>query len=204
MKPEHKKLNLGCGIRKLDDHWNVDRDAGCNPNEVIDLEQFPWPYEDDYFERVTADNVLNYLGQDPDKFGRILQEMYRVSAPGAEWYVRTPHPRADHAWDDYRQARIITPKTLIMLDQKRNFESVAKKTGEPVYGFELGVDVEIKEVTPLMNGYWNEQLSQGMVGQRELELKAVGMNNIIDGFIMFLTVHKPSRFQDWYRTQRKK
>lgn len=204
MKPEHKKLNLGCGFRKLDDHWNVDRDASCNPNEVVDLEQTPWPYEDDYFERITADNVLNYLGKDSESFERILQEMYRVSAPGAEWYVRLPHPRADQALDDYRQHRLITPKTLMMMDQKRNFESVAKKTGEPVYGFDLGIDAEVKEITPLINSYWNEQLTSGMIGQRELEIKATGMNNILDGFTMFLTIHKPQRFQDWFKTQKKK
>lgn len=204
MKPEHKKLNIGCGHRKIDDHWNIDRDPGCNPNEVIDLEQFPWPYEDDYFDRITADHVLNFLGKDAESFGKILQEMYRVSSPNAEWYVRNPHPRADHALDDYRQTRIITPRTLFMMDQKRNFESVAKKTGEPTHGFDLGIDLEIKDITPLINTYWNEQLSSGMVGQRELELKALGMNNIIDGFTMFITVHKPSRFQDWYKTQKKK
>jgi SAM-dependent methyltransferase len=204
MIPEHKKLNLGCGFRKIDDHWNVDRDPNCNPNEVLDLEQCPWPYEDNFFDRITIDNVINYLGKDADDFEKILQEMYRVSAPNAEWYIRTPHPRADHALDDYRQRRLVTPKTLMFMDQKLNFESVAKKTGDPVLGFELAIDLEIKDVNPLVNQYWHQQIKEEMIGQRELQIKSYQMNNVLDGYGIFITVHKPQRFQDWFKTQKKK
>lgn len=204
MKPEHKKLNLGCGLRKLDDHWNVDRNPSCNPNQVLDLEQTPWPWEDDYFDRITMDNVINFLGKDAASFERIMQELYRVSAPNAEWYIRTPHPRSDSVMDDYRQLRIVTPNTLIMMDQKRNFESVAKKTGESVYGFDLDIDVELKDLEPAINAYWQDQVKSGMIGQRQLEINSFSMNNIVDGFMMFFTVHKPQRFQDWFKTQKKR
>jgi len=34
MTPEHTKLNMGCGFKKLNDHWNVDIEPTCNPDEV--------------------------------------------------------------------------------------------------------------------------------------------------------------------------
>lgn len=204
MKPEQNKINLGCGIRKKPDHWNVDIDPGCNPDEVVDLDQTPWPWEDNFFQRISAEHVLNYLGRDPKKFGEVIKEMYRVSAPGAEWYVKIMHPRADNALDDYHQVRLLTPKTLTFFDQKYNFESIAKKTGENTYGFSLDVDVEIKDVVPSMMPYWQEQLKTGMLGQKQIELNASHYSNVIDSFGIFLTVHKPQRFSDWYVTQRKK
>jgi len=201
MTPEQRKLNLGCGYRKLDDHWNVDIDPRCNPNQVVDLNQFPWPYEDNFFDRISASDVLNYLGPTPQDFERVLQEMYRVSAPDAEWYIRTMHPRCDNVWDDFYQVRVISPKTLLWLDQKRNFESLAKKTGENVYGFQLGIDAEAKEVNPSVMPYWQEQMKSGMIGQTQLEINMSTMNNIIDSFVIFMKVHKPQRFADWYQNQ---
>ena len=41
MMPESNKLNMGCGFKKLDDHWNVDIEPKCNPDQVLDFEKFP-------------------------------------------------------------------------------------------------------------------------------------------------------------------
>lgn len=203
MTPEHRKLNINCGYRKIDDHWNVDSNVNCNPNQVVDLNQFPWPFEDDFFERITAFNVMNHIGRDNNDFGRVMQEIYRVSSADAELFVSIPHPRSDGSLDDYKQVRTLTPKTFMLFDQKRNFESLAKKAGEPIYGFELGVDFEIKDVQPILSQYWDEQLKSGMVGQKQLEINMFTMNNVLDGFNLFIKVHKPQRFEDWYRTQKK-
>jgi hypothetical protein len=204
MKPEQRKLNVGCGIRKKEDHWNVDIDPSCNPDQVIDLDQCPWPYEDNFFERISIENSLGYLGRDPATFGKIIQEMYRVSAPGAEWYVSIPNPHCDNALDDYFRVRTITPTTLTGFDQKLNFESVAKKTGESTYGFNLGVDIEVKDINTTIIPYWQEQLNNGMIGQKQLEIYARQYNNVIAVYHLFMTVHKPQRFGDWYTTQRRK
>ena len=52
MTPEHTKLNMGCGFKKLNDHWNVDVESKCNPDEVLDFEVTPWPYEYNFFDRM--------------------------------------------------------------------------------------------------------------------------------------------------------
>ena len=38
------KLNLGCGNYKMNGFVNVDKFADCEPDEVVDLEVFPWPW----------------------------------------------------------------------------------------------------------------------------------------------------------------
>jgi hypothetical protein len=57
MEPEHTKLNMGCGFKKLNDHWNVDVEPKCNPDQVLDFEVTPWPYEDNFFDKINAVKV---------------------------------------------------------------------------------------------------------------------------------------------------
>ena len=36
------RLNLGCGNSRMDGYLNVDKEAGCKPDKIQDLEVFPW------------------------------------------------------------------------------------------------------------------------------------------------------------------
>ena len=201
MTPEHRKLNMGCGFKKLDDHWNVDISSRCNPDEVLDLEQFPWPYEDNFFERIHADNILEHLGQDPRVFTKVMQEMYRVSADQAEWYINVPHHRCDLFWDDYTHVRALSAKTFKMFDQKVNFESIAKKLSDSTYGLYHDVDIEVYDENYNIVDYWKQQQAQGMIGPTQLNINLNTMSNVCESVSIFCRVHKPGRFADWNRTQ---
>jgi hypothetical protein len=202
MTPEHTKLNMGCGFRKLNDHWNVDISSVCNPDEVLDFETTPWPYEDDFFTKITADNVLEHLGQDPKVFTNIIKEMYRVSKDGAEWYVSVPHHRCDNQWDDYTHVRTLTPRTFRMFDQKYNFESISQKLGESTAGLNHGVDLEIIDTQYNLVRYWREQLEHGMVGSEQLNIKLNTLANVAESVNIFFKVHKPGRFIEWVKNRR--
>lgn len=201
MTPEHRKLNMGCGFKKLDDHWNVDISPRCNPDEVLDFELTPWPYEDNFFERIHADNVLEHLGQDPKVFTKIMQEMYRVSADQAEWYINVPHHRCDLFWDDYTHVRALSAKTFKMFDQKVNFESIAKKLSDSTYGLYHDVDIEVYDENYIIVDYWKQQQAQGMIGPAQLNINLNTMSNVCESVSIFCRVHKPGRFADWNRTQ---
>jgi predicted SAM-dependent methyltransferase len=201
--PEHTKLNLGCGFKKLPDHWNVDIEKKCNPDQVLDMEQTPWPYEDDFFDVITADNILEHVGQNPRVFTAIMKEMYRVSKDGAQWYINVPHHRCDLAWDDYTHVRVLTPKTFKMFDQKYNFESIAKKLADSTFGLYHSVDLETVDVNLNFIPYWVEQQKAGMLGSAQLEINLNTMSNVVESFDIFLKVHKPGRFEDWFSTQQK-
>ena len=196
--PEHKKLNLGCGHKKLLDNWNVDIEKKCNPDQVVDLEVFPWPFDDDFFEEINADNILEHLGQSPRIFTKVIQEMYRVSSDKATWKVCYPHHRCDHFYDDYTHVRALTVNTFKMFDQKINFESIAKKLSDSTFGLNSGVDLEIKDVRYNITGLFREQLDIGMLGSRELEIKLNTISNVCDYVELVLAVHKPGRYENWY------
>ena len=203
MTPEHTKLNLGCGFKKLNDHWNVDIQKSCNPDEVLDLEVTPWPYEDNFFDKITADNILEHVGQDPKVFTKIIKEMYRVSKDGAEWFINVPHHRCDLFWDDYTHIRVLTPKTFKMFDQKVNFESIARKLSDSTFGLYHNVDLEVYDTTYNIINYWLSQQQEGMLGAKQLEINLNTMSNVVESVNIFIKVHKPGRFEEWFTTQQK-
>lgn len=191
--PESKKLNMGCGFKKLFDHWNVDIEPRCNPDQILDFEQTPWPYEDDFFARITCDNILEHLGQTPKVFTNVIKEMYRISQDKAEWYISVPHHRCDLFWDDYTHVRPLSAKTFKMFDQKFNFDTIQRGLSESTYGLYNSVDLEVYDVTYNIIPYWKQQQEQGMLGHKELDIKLNTLANVCETVNIFIRIHKPGR-----------
>ena len=185
---------MGSGFKRIDDHWNVDVEPKCNPDQVIDLEITPWPYEDDFFEQITADNILEHLGQRPKDFTEIIKEMYRVSQNGAQWVINFPHHRCDLQWDDYTHVRAFTEKTFRMWDQQVNFESINRKLSDSTYGIYHNVDLEIIDKKYNMVGFWTKEVENGMLGVAKLNEYLNTMANVVESITLFVKVHKPGRF----------
>lgn len=191
--PEQPCLNMGCGFKKLEGYWNVDVEPRCNPDQVWDFEQTPWPWEDGFFNKIHADNILEHLGQDPKVFTRVIQEMYRVSAPDAEWYVCVPHHRCDLFYDDYTHVRVLTPKTFRMFDQQVNLDSIKRRLSDSTFGLYHDVDIEVVDVTYNIVGYWRGQQEEGMLGTKQLDIHLNTLNNVAESINIFIRVHKPQR-----------
>lgn len=184
---------MGCGFKKLNDHWNVDVESKCNPDQVLDFETPVWPYEDNFFEKITADNILEHLGQNPKVFTNIIKEMYRVSKDGAEWYINVPHHRCDLFWDDYTHVRALSAKTFKMFDQKVNLQSIEQGLSDSTFGLYHDVDLEVYDVTFNMINYWQKQLEEGMLGHKQLDVNLNTMSNVVESVNIFIRVHKPGR-----------
>ncbi len=94
---ESRKLNLGSGEFQKEGFINVDYYSISNPDVSHDLNQFPYPFEDNQFELVEADHVLEHLTE-PFK---VMGELRRICASGALIHIRVPHfsrgfTHADH------------------------------------------------------------------------------------------------------------
>jgi len=105
-KPE--VLNLGAGGDTHAEQWNVDREALPGIDEVVDLDDHPWPWDRSSFMAVRTRHVLEHLA-DPAHFfaeaGRVVKPggMLRVVLPLGEW----THTDLDHEhrweWNTPRQ-----------------------------------------------------------------------------------------------------
>ena len=91
-----KRLNLGCGRQIKKGFVNLDFIRGEGVDVVHDLNKFPYPFRDDDFDYVYADNVLEHLADVP----RAMMELHRILKPSGILRVIVPHFTAAGAFHD--------------------------------------------------------------------------------------------------------
>jgi len=75
---------------------SIDFRPEVKPTIVHDLSDFPYPFEDNFFDVVYASHIMEHL---PDNV-RFMEEIYRIAKPGARVIVRVPHYSGRSAWGD--------------------------------------------------------------------------------------------------------
>lgn len=90
-----RKLNLGCADRPQTDYWNVDICPPCD--QVVDLAQYPWPWDNSSVEAIIAHDLIEHL---PDRV-RTMNELHRVLIPGGRADIIVPDAaRGAGQWQD--------------------------------------------------------------------------------------------------------
>lgn len=103
-----KNLNLGCGHDQRAGWHNVDVRESVRPDEVVDLEDTPWPWEDSEFDHVLMSNVLEHLADQH----AALHELHRIIKPGGTAEVRVPHPNSPGFWADPTHTHPVSEQTF--------------------------------------------------------------------------------------------
>jgi SAM-dependent methyltransferase len=132
------ELLIGCGnsrtkkLRFGDEGWadltTIDHDPNCGADVVHDLEQYPWPFEDNSFDECHAYCVLEHLGQQGDykSFFATFAEIYRILKPGGILGAFCPSWQSEWAWGDPSHTRIISPASLVFLDREQYHNQVGR------------------------------------------------------------------------------
>lgn len=79
-------LNLGCGRETLPEAINVDAEPLPGVDEVVDLENVPWPWDSASADRIVARHVVEHLDRSMDA----LREAGRVLKPGGHLQLTYP------------------------------------------------------------------------------------------------------------------
>lgn len=93
---EKKILNLGCGTTKIPGAFGVDIVQDNAVDLVHDLNNIPWPLQDDQFDAVIMKHVIEHLKDIP----KTMNELLRICKNGALVYVETPHYTNNSSWGD--------------------------------------------------------------------------------------------------------
>lgn len=113
------RLNLGCGSVKYDGFINVDILENDNVDIVHDLNNIPWPFEDNSVEEILAEDVLEHLIDTP----AVINEMWRIL--DEDCYVTIQVPDAIRnpmsAFTDPTHIRYFTEKTFDYWDEETEF-----------------------------------------------------------------------------------
>jgi len=90
------KLNLGCGSRKLDGYVNLDYKQIPGVDVVHDLNEYPWPFEDESIDHIEMQQVLEHL----DDHNRAMKEIYRILKKSGTANISVPHFTWEYAFHD--------------------------------------------------------------------------------------------------------
>jgi hypothetical protein len=186
------KLNLGCGNRKLPGWINIDRTAACGPDQMVDVEQMPWPWQTDSVDEVLLSHVLEHLGSTPGRYLEIFQELYRVCRGGAKIVIIVPHPRHDYFLNDPTHVRPITVEGLALFSQAENRRTIARGSPHTPLGLYTGVDFEIVNCRHTLDEPWISRVERGEISESEINQAARQLNNVIVEVQVELKAIKPA------------
>jgi len=185
------KLNLGCGRRRLDGFVNVDSAPECEPDLVVDVEAFPWPWADNSIEEVHFIHSLEHMGGDPKVFLKLMQELYRVLQPGGRVRVVAPHPRSEAFIGDPTHVRIVTPTVLQLFNRPLNEEWQAGGVPNTPLALYTGVDFRLLSANLTVKEPYLSQYRSGELSAEALKHMIETQNNIGEEWQMVLEAVKP-------------
>lgn len=99
MRLIEKKLNFGCGVKikpKKNGWINVDIVKEVDVDKSFDFEKFPYPFEDNTFDYVYIDNVLEHL----DNIPKVMDELWRICKNNAIIEIFVPYWNHSVAYND--------------------------------------------------------------------------------------------------------
>jgi hypothetical protein len=183
------KLNMGCGSKLIAGYVNVDKTG--NPDIRHDLEQFPWPWQDNSVTEVRMMHVLEHLGQDLATFRRIMQELYRICSDQAIIHIVVPHPRHDNFLSDPTHVRAVTEETIYLFSKRKNLEYRATGMSNSCLALDWDINFELDDIRYHFDERWQQRIANGQATSDELFEAALDHWNVISMLEMFLKVIKP-------------
>ena len=129
---DYKELLVGCGHRIHKDfgpkdrqHWTnlttLDINPDCNPDVVWDLNDFPYPFNDDEFDEIHAYDVLEHCGIQGDYkfFFEQFTEFWRIIKHGCLFCVSVPKWDGMWGFGDPGHTRVLPPGCFTYLSQAK-------------------------------------------------------------------------------------
>jgi len=115
------KLYLGAGAKRLDGYIHVDLEPGEGIDLVYDLNEVPWPWDDESADIIVAEDLVEHLKISLIEF---CEEAWRVLAPGGELFIRTPHHSGDSSWIDPTHRWHLNEQSFQYLDPETHWGSL--------------------------------------------------------------------------------
>jgi SAM-dependent methyltransferase len=90
-------LNLGSGRNhSVAGAVTIDISRAVSPDIVYDLNQVPWPFDENTFDVSHGTDIVEHL----EDVVRTMEEIHRIARPGAKVYIATPHFSCSNSYTD--------------------------------------------------------------------------------------------------------
>jgi ubiquinone/menaquinone biosynthesis C-methylase UbiE len=80
-------LDVGCGANKVQGALGLDIAPLPGVDVVHNLDQYPYPFENETFDRVYCNSILEHVADAM----QTMSEIYRILKPGGLVYISLPH-----------------------------------------------------------------------------------------------------------------
>lgn len=117
-----KILDIGCGKRKIKGAIGIDRIDLEGVDIVWDLDQYPYPFEENTFDAIYATHVLEHL----DSILKAMEEIHRIAKPDAKVVVVTPHYSDNASWTDITHKWHLSTYAFKYFDPENEFNFYTK------------------------------------------------------------------------------
>jgi len=109
---------------------HLDRTRKEHVEVVYDLNVFPWPFEDDTFDKIYASHILEHLNDTV----QVIEEIYRIAKPNATIIIKAPYFASAYAYHDPTHKRFFTYRTFeyftglkLSVDSKARFKIIKRR-----------------------------------------------------------------------------
>jgi SAM-dependent methyltransferase len=107
------RLDLGCGPAAAEGFEGVDIAPGPGVDHLVNLEAFPWPFDDDSVEAARSSHLVEHVR---DLVG-FMRELHRVMRAGARVEIQHPYQFNVRAWQDPTHVRCLNEVSWFYFDK---------------------------------------------------------------------------------------
>ncbi len=153
-----KILDLGCGKKKRKGAIGVDFSDKHRADIIHNLNNFPYPFDDDEFDEIYLDNVLEHL----DDVLLVMEEVHRICKPGGMVKVIVPYFRSVWAFIDPTHKHYFTVDSFAYFDprhvicQRYDYSDVRFFLEKTIFNEDIGNSIFKRLVVKLANYFPNK------------------------------------------------
>jgi len=182
------QLNLGSGNNPEPGYINVDKQG--SPDQRVDLEVFPWPWETSSVGKIRCVYTLEHLGESRDTYLGIIKEMYRVCAHEARIHIIVMNPKSDEFLLDPTRVRPVVPESFHFFNKELNRRWREQGAPHSCLAEELNVDFYIDRQVLMLQDVWQNKVASGEVSQQEIVTLIKQNPSILGAHLFDLIVRK--------------
>jgi len=105
---QQRILDVGCGRKKHLGAIGIDCNPDTDADVIHDLNTFPYPFDDNSFDVVNCDSILEHL----DDFFRVMEELHRIAVPNGQIRINVPYYTSFDAFTDPTHRHFFTSRSF--------------------------------------------------------------------------------------------
>lgn len=106
---KYLKIDLACGQNKQPGYWGVDIWEGPGVDQVVNLEQYPWPWVDNSVSDLFCSHYIEHVSD----LIPFMEECYRILVPDGKLVVLAPYYTSMRCWQDPTHKQAISEASFL-------------------------------------------------------------------------------------------